>query len=387
MTAFTPTAGPDGSVNFVGIEHGGPAAGPAALQPAGRLYRVAADGTGLTPLGEPGGRYLSPRYETASGRLVAYGDGPVAEATRMANGTPFTWPGAVRAVRVGDRCLRLHAMRSYFPSVDERTGRVVAVQWVHERNGLPAGPSPIVSAALDGTDLRAIHTASDSGFMWSPVVARDGEWVFFSTGARFGAVDDDVGIWKVRTVGSGTAQLTAGSAANDAMPDVSADGRWVVFRSGRDGKPGSGRRGVKEIYVMDSDGGQLRRVTHAGGINTMPAISPDGSRVVFPTTRTGVGWKLWTRSLTDPADEGRLLEPDRARLDGRDMHPRFSPDGRWIVFTSDRAGYMDEIGLSGMFPQPYGELYAVPVDGSGPAVRLTHDKWEDALAHWAGSPR
>lgn len=37
------------------------------------------------------------------------------------------------------------------------------------------------------------------------------------------------------------------------MPDVSADGRWVVFRSGRDANPGSGRRGVEEIYVMDSD--------------------------------------------------------------------------------------------------------------------------------------
>jgi hypothetical protein len=38
--------------------------------------------------------------------------------------------------------------------------------------------------------------------------------------------------------------------------------------------------------------------------------------------------------------------------------------------------------LSGRFPQPYGELYALPVDGSGPAVRLTNDKWEDSLAFW-----
>jgi hypothetical protein len=32
-------------------------------------------------------------------------------------------------------------------------------------------------------------------------------------------------------------------------------------------------------------------------------------------------------------------------------------------------------------PQPYGELWAVPASG-GPAVRLTHDKWEDGPSDW-----
>jgi Tol biopolymer transport system component len=63
------------------------------------------------------------------------------------------------------------------------------------------------------------------------------------------------------------------------------------------------------------------------------------------------------------------------------MHPRFSPDGRWIVFVSDRGGFLDEWVRSGLQPQPYGELYALPIDG-GPAVRLTHDKWEDGLPFW-----
>lgn len=135
---------------------------------------------------------------------------------------------------------------------------------------------------------------------------------------------------------------------------------------------------------MDADGDGVRRVSFTPGIETMPAISPDGKWVVYVTNRTGRGMKLWLQSLEDPDDEGRLLEPERAELTGLDMHPRFSPDGRWIVFTSDRAGFMDEWPLSGMFPQPYGELFAIPVDGSRPALRLTHDKWEDALAYWGG---
>ena len=96
--------------------------------------------------------------------------------------------------------------------------------------------------------------------------------------------------------------------------------------------------------------------------------------------------KLWLQSLTDPGDEGRMLEPGRAHLRGLDMHPRFSPDGQWVVFTSDRGGFSDEWITSGMFPQAYGGLYAVPVDGSGPALRLTRNKWEDGLPFWGSAP-
>jgi hypothetical protein len=38
----------------------------------------------------------------------------------------------------------------------------------------------------------------------------------------------------------------------------------------------------------------------------------------------------------------------------------------------------------GRFPQLYGELYVVSVDGSSPAIRLTEDKWEDSVAFWGG---
>jgi hypothetical protein len=52
------------------------------------------------------------------------------------------------------------------------------------------------------------------------------------------------------------------------------------------------------------------------------------------------------------------------------------------VFASDRAGFKDELPLSGMFPQPYGDLFAMRADGTGDAIQLTDDKWEDSLAVW-----
>jgi Tol biopolymer transport system component len=284
----------------------------------------------------------------------------------------------MRIVGLSDRRLHLHTLRSYFPSIAENTDRVVSVQWVHEQKGFPRGPSAIVSARLDGTDMTPLYPPPDSTFLWTPVVSRNGAWIYFSAGPRFAPPEVDVDVWRVRADGTDASNLTPDSDANDAFPDVSADGSRLVFRSGR--------TGTMEIYVMNTDGSALRRVSNTKGTATMPAISPNGHWLVYTTSHVGHGMKLWIQSLDDPNDEGHLLEPERSALEALDMHPRFSPDSRWVVFTSDRAGFMDEWFLSGLFPQPYGELFAVPVDGSEPAVRLTHDKWEDALPFWGSAP-
>lgn len=128
---------------------------------------------------------------------------------------------------------------------------------------------------------------------------------------------------------------------------------------------------------MDGEGHGRRRLTSVDAIETMPALSPDGEWVVFPTDASG-GRKLWIQRLD--GSEGRYVEPERLDMPNVSMHPTFSPDGEWIVFTSDRAGFNDEWVLTPV-PQPYGELWAVPVRG-GAAVRLTHDKWENGPNDW-----
>jgi Tol biopolymer transport system component len=90
------------------------------------------------------------------------------------------------------------------------------------------------------------------------------------------------------------------------------------------------------------------------------------------------GFKLWLQRAD--GSEAGLLEPDRATIPDFSMHPVFSPDGEWVVFTSDRGFLSDEWALTAV-PQPYGDLWAVPVSG-GTAVRLTDDKWEDGPSDW-----
>jgi hypothetical protein len=53
----------------------------------------------------------------------------------------------------------------------------------------------------------------------------------------------------------------------------------------------------------------------------------------------------------------------------------------WVVFTSQRAGYSaEEITLAPQ-PQPYGDLFAIRLDGSG-IVRLIHNAFEEGTPAW-----
>jgi TolB protein len=129
---------------------------------------------------------------------------------------------------------------------------------------------------------------------------------------------------------------------------------------------------------MDADGKNVRRITDEPGVETTPDVSPDGTWLALATDRGGAGMKVWIQRLD--GSQGRFLEPDRRGVAGIDIHPRFSPDGAWIVLTSDRGGWADEALLSDD-PQPFGDLWAVPVEDGAP-VRLTDNKWEDGLAQW-----
>ena len=50
----------------------------------------------------------------------------------------------------------------------------------------------------------------------------------------------------------------------------------------------SNRDGDWDIYVMDADGSGVRQLVDSPGLDDKPQWSPDGSRIAFATTRTGV---------------------------------------------------------------------------------------------------
>jgi TolB protein len=107
----------------------------------------------------------------------------------------------------------------------------------------------------------------------------------------------------------------------DVSPAVSPDGHSIAFVSDRGGTP--------QIYIMRRNGSNIRRLTFEGSYNTSPSWSPKGDRIVF------VGQRGKNQIFT--------IKPDRTELtqltvSGNNEDPSFSPDGRYIAFSSDRDG-------------------------------------------------
>jgi len=90
-------------------------------------------------------------------------------------------------------------------------------------------------------------------------------------------------------------------------------------------------RGSKELYVVDSDGENLQRLTSDGSIALSPSWSPDGRRVAFTSYRSGVPL-LYERDLATNRD--RLL----SEREGINITPAYSPDGRTLAFAASSGG-------------------------------------------------
>ena len=69
------------------------------------------------------------------------------------------------------------------------------------------------------------------------------------------------------------------------------------------------------------------------------------------------------------------------RSPGNDAHCTWSPDGKYIVFSSARFGFRDETPLYDGSPQPYAELFVMNADGSNQRP-ITSDKWEEGTPAW-----
>jgi hypothetical protein len=126
----------------------------------------------------------------------------------------------------------------------------------------------------------------------------------------------------------------------------------LAFESNRDGNP--------EIYILNTNGFVITRVTIDTAVDTQPAWSPDGTRLAFVSNRNGnndifivnADGTAVTNLTNNPAD---------------DQHPSWSIDGQWIAFSTNRDGNQ--------------EIYITRTDGLE-TINLSNNPSEDYQPYW-----
>ncbi len=135
----------------------------------------------------------------------------------------------------------------------------------------------------------------------------------------------------------------------------------IAFASDRDGN--------WEIYVMEVDGGNPQNLTNNPGDDRDPSWSPDGKRIVFFSNRDGhaIDGRPTSEIYVIDADGSN---PQNLTNDPHDdRYPLWSPDGKRIAFASSR------VAFNGKIPQSL-EIYVIDADGAN-EQRLTDSPFFD----------
>jgi len=128
-------------------------------------------------------------------------------------------------------------------------------------------------------------------------------------------------------------RVTHNSQAIDTEAVWMPNSRELLFTSDRGGRP--------QIYKVSVDGGRAKRLTFEGRYNASPDISPDGRTLAMVH---GLNGKFYI--AVQDLDSGAVLVLTET---GRDESPSFAPNGRMILYATEKKGH--------------GELAAVSVDG------------------------
>ena len=165
----------------------------------------------------------------------------------------------------------------------------------------------------------------------SPDFSPDGNSIVFSA-TKNGKSDLYLADFK-----TGTATALTDDLYDDKEPDFMADGGGIIFSSDRPSHPAEDDTaftyGTYNIFKMDIPEHSITAITDTTGINTDPAISPDGGHLCFVSDRNGI-CNLYIKELPD----GKVY-PITNALSGC-FSPAWSPDGDQIAFSGfQKAGF------------------------------------------------
>lgn len=216
--------------------------------------------------------------------------------------------------------------------------------FVHDRN---TGQTVRVSVSSAGNQ--------GSGFSTKPAISGDGRYVAFLSGAANLVVGDSNGRYDVflhdRNSGQ-TIRVSVDSAGaqgdfNSDNPEISSDGRYIIFSSMATNLVPGDVNNSNDIFVHDRDTGQTTMVSvNSAGeqVNfgaSYPAISPDGMWVSFNSVSTNLAPGVnngWSQMFLHNRNTGQTscvsLSPNETQGDSQSSWSDLSLNGRYVAFDS-----------------------------------------------------
>lgn len=158
------------------------------------------------------------------------------------------------------------------------------------------GNTEIYSVTSSGGNLRRLteNKGPDVSPTWNPKTNAQIAWVSGRTGLPQ--------IYTMASDGTNATRITDQGYA--VSPSWSPNGQFLAFAWVRHYGPGA--PGASDIYIMDIASKQWAQLTHDGGRNDFPSWSPDGRHIVFQSNRTGK-LQIWTM-LADGSEQRQLTK-------------------------------------------------------------------------------
>lgn len=166
-------------------------------------------------------------------------------------------------------------------------------------------------------------------------------------------------LWR-QALDSGTAEQLTSGPGYDYQPDCSSDGRWVAYVTYH--------HDAIELWALDLEKMQSHQLTSAGAVNVEPRFSPDGKHLAFVSTSYHGRFHIFVGDFRD----GELTNLERLTGETRSSLPRFyysefdheispawSPDGRDLIFVSNRGHIYGTGGFWRMKAQPGAEAHEI----------------------------
>lgn len=194
----------------------------------------------------------------------------------------------------------------------------------------------IFTSKADGSDLKQLTTAP--GYDAETTISRQGKLVF--TSMR----DGDLDIYTMDGNGKRVRRLT-NELGYDGGPFWSYDGKQIVYRAYHPQtekekadytallKQNLIRPTVLDIWVMNADGSNKRRVTKLNKASFAPYFFPDGKRIIFSSNVADARGRNFDLYMIKTDGTGMEQVTFNDTFDG---FPMFSPDGKKLVFASNR---------------------------------------------------